>query len=502
MKGVLPVLLVLARLAGLAGLLLIVPLMIAISSGPGDSRELSAYAIPLGVSILLYLASRLFGRGISPQLRSPAQGFQCVVLGWLLFATIGALPYWISGVLPTFADAWFEAMSGFTTTGATVFQSVEAVPPALLLWRAMTQFIGGLGIIALFVAILPALGAGGVVLFRSEVTSSILEDRLRPRVVETARVLWRIYVVLTAAHLLALWLCDVPFFDAVCHSMTTVSTGGFSTRDLSLAAFSSEAQWVTIVFMFLGGTSFLLHGRALQSGIGSYVKSDEFRLYVGILLVAVLTLTVLLMSTAAPMIGTGEPSLDPATHDEGTFSVAVRDAAFQATAIMTSTGYAQTDYNRWPDAARFMMILLMFVGGCAGSTSGGAKVFRFLLVYRTIARQTKMILSPSRVITVRYDGAAVPGDVLLAVSSIVLLFVLIALGGSLFLMFLNVPFEEALSGTVACVLCIGPALGDVGPAGNYSAMPAAAKIFLSVLMLMGRLELYAVLVLIARSRRP
>ena len=501
MKGLLPVLFVLARLAGLAGLLLVVPLKVALATGPGDARELLAYAVPLGVSVLLFLASVAM-RGRVGAIRSPAQGFLCVVLGWLLFATVGALPYWISQALPSYVDAWFEAMSGFTSTGATVFASVEAESSALLPWRAMTQFIGGLGIIALFIAILPALGAGGVVLFRSEVTSSVLEDRLRPRIIETARILWMIYVGLTAANLVALLLCGVPLFDAVCYALTTVATGGFGTRDLSLAAFSPAAQWVTIVFMFLGGTSFLLHGRALQGDVKSYLRSDEFRLYVGLLVVATATITAVLMSTAQPVLGTGDPSLDPAYHDTGSLSVALRDAAFQVTAIMTSAGHASADYDRWPDAARFLIVLLMLIGGCAGSTAGGAKVFRFLLVFRAIGRQMIMLLSPSRVVSVRVDGNAVPRDVLLAVSSLLLLFGLIGAAGTLVLLFLGVPLEEALSGTIACLFCIGPALGDVGPAGNYGGLPAAAKLVLSVLMLMGRLELYAVLVLLARARRP
>lgn len=500
----LPVLYVLSRLAGIAGLLLIFPLLLALFDGQGGSREIVAYLVPLAISGALFLLSRRVARTGRVDLRDSIQGFQCVVLGWLLFALIGALPFWISGALPQFVDAWFEAMSGFTTTGASVFTSVEEVPRDLLLWRAMTQFIGGLGIIALFVAVLPALGAGGVLLFRSEVSTSILQERLRPRIKETARILWMIYCGLCVLEFVALLVCGVPAFDSVCHSLATISTGGFSTQDISLAAYSPAAQWIVTLFMFLGATSFVLHGRALSGDLKAYLRSEEFRLFVAILTVAITLLTLIVMFTAAPIPPesiSGPPSLDPATHDEAHFATAVRDSAFQVMSIMTSTGFASTDYDRWPDSARFLLILLMFIGGCAGSTAGGVKVFRLLLIFRTIASQIVTMISPSRIVTVRYGGDSVPRHALIAATVLLLLFLVLSVFGALALMLMGVHFEEALSGTVACLTCVGPALGDFGPTGNYAEVPAAGKVILAVLMLMGRLELYAVLVLLGSVRR-
>ena len=472
-----------------------------LTSGQWDVRQILAYAVPAVLSVISYLLPRFLPPGHRPQLKTPLQGFLCVVLGWVLFAVLGAVPFWISGALPSFVDCFFEAMSGFTTTGASVFTSVESVPQALLLWRALTQFIGGLGIIALFIAVLPALGAGGVVLFRSEVSSMVLEDRLRPRIKDTAKVLWYLYAGLCLAEFLALMLCGMSGFDAICHAMTTISTGGFSTSDHSLAGFSASAQWVVTLFMFLGGVSFLLHGKAVHGQVKEYLKSEEFLLYAGIVAVAVVLVTLLVMLNAPGEVAPGEVlrPLDVRSHDPG-FMTSFRDAAFQVVSIMTSTGFASADYDAWVDACRFLLLLLMFIGGCSGSTAGGVKVFRFLLIFRAIGRQLSMLYSPSRIVTVRFSGNPVPADALHAACLLLVLWVLTIAFGGLFLMILGVPMIESVTGTLACISCIGPALGDVGPTGNYAHLPALAKLVLSLIMLMGRLELYAVLVILFRLR--
>jgi len=475
----------------MAGLLLLPSLAMELSNDALDVRQILAYVVPAVLSIGAYLLPRLRRDGERPQLKTPLQGFLCVVLGWVLFALIGAVPYWISGALPSFVDGVFESMSGFTTTGASVFTSVEAVPKALLLWRALTQFIGGLGIIALFVAVLPALGAGGVVLFRSEVASKVLEDRLRPRIQDTAKLLWYIYAGLSLAAFLALMLCGMSVFDAACHAMTSVSTGGFSTNDQSLGGYGAGAQWVVILFMFLGGTSFLLHGKAMRGDLKAYWRNEEFALYMCILLAAVGLMVILLMSTAAPVA----PGAEPAG-----FWTSVRDSAFQVTSIMTCCGYASADYDRWPDAGRFLLVVLMLIGACSGSTAGGVKVFRFLLVFRAIGRQLSMLISPSRIVTVRFCAIPVPADALLAACMLLILFVLTTIFGGLVLMLLGVPMLEAVTGTLTCLSCCGPGLGSVGPAGNFSEIPSLGKLVLSLVMLMGRLEFYAVLVLFASRR--
>ncbi|MBI4879515.1 MAG: TrkH family potassium uptake protein [Planctomycetes bacterium] len=502
MNGLLPVLLVLARLAGLAGLLLLAPLALEVAGGAASGRGVLGFALPAALCFALYAAARLGVRGEQPELSTPQQGFLCVGLGWLLFAAIGALPFWISGALDGLVDAFFESMSGFTTTGATVFASVERLPRAILLWRALTHFIGGLGIIALFVAVLPALGAGGVVLLRSEVAPALLEERLRPRIQDTAKVLWYVYAGLCLAECGALLCCGVPFFDALCHSMATISTGGFSTRDQSLGAFSPAAQWVVIAFMFIGGASFLLHAKAVQGDGRAYLRSDEFRLYAGILLVATALTTIATMATHEPGAAAtaGVSPLDPASHDYGSFLTALRHAAFQVTSIMTTTGFVTADYERWPDFVRLLLVALMFIGGCSASTAGGVKVFRYLLILRSARRQVATLLSPNRIVAVRLGGSNVPAETLLAAAMTFALFVLITGVSALVLLLLGVPLIEAASGTAACICCVGPALGVLGPAGNYADLPAVGKLLLSLVMLMGRLEIYAILVLMRLKR--
>ncbi len=503
MLGFLPVLFVIARLSGLAVPLLLVPYLVERLVYGASFHDGAEYLLPAAASLALFLLSHVSMRGHRPHLRTPLQGFLCVTVAWVVFAAIGGLPYLVGGHVDSFVDAFFEAMSGFTTTGASVFPVVEELPKGILLWRAMTQFVGGLGIIALFVAVLPALGAGGVVLFRSEVAPSLLEDRLRPRIHDTAQVLWMVYVGLCLLEFIALMLCDVPAFDAVCHALTTVSTGGFSTQNDSVASFTSSAQWVVIVFMFLGGTSFLLHGRAISGDVKCYLRSEEFLLYVGITLAAIGVASVLLVATRTPVDAASMaalPPIEPDAHDTGLLTT-VRDASFQVLSIMTTTGFCNVDFDRWADPLRFLLVLLMMIGACSGSTAGGIKVFRFLLIWRAIARQVTTLLSPSRVVTVRFSGTAVPNETLLLAMMLLVLFVALAVVGSFFLVLLGVPLLEAITGTVACLCCIGPALGDVGPAGSYAAVPASGKVVLSVLMLMGRLEIYAVLALLGSLGR-
>lgn len=487
------VLVVLARLAGLMGSIMIIPLLACLLYGPGEG-EVGAYLVPIGVGMCLFLASCL--QRDRPVLNAPYQGFLCVVFGWIIFAWLGALPFYLAGALPTMTDAFFESMSGFTTTGASVFTSVAAVPKGLLLWRALTQYIGGLGIIALFVAVLPALGAGGVVLLRSEVSASVLEDRLRPRIRDTAKILWIVYTALCGIQFLLMWLCGVPAFDSLCHAFTTLSTGGFSTDDLSVGAWGPAVQWIVTVFMFLGGTSFVLHGKLLRGELrGGYLKNEEFLLYLGIVVVSVLVTAALLYTTVWPLPSLHPHPLDPAIQDMGVLA-SLRHAAFQVLSVMTTTGFATSDFDRWPDAARYLLVILMCVGSCSGSTAGGIKVFRILLLSRAFLRQLVLLLHPNRVLTLRMGNSSVPEDALRAAAILFIAFVVTTAGGAFVLLLLGVPMEEALTGTIACIMCIGPALGDVGPTGNYAAIPAFGKLTLSVLMLVGRLELYSVMVLL------
>ncbi|MCC7171328.1 MAG: TrkH family potassium uptake protein [Planctomycetes bacterium] len=494
---------VLSRLSLLSALLMVPSLAFALFSSTGSNGEAMAFAIPIGISLAFFsLTAALFGRE-RPQLRETKDGFLSVVLAWVQFVVLGALPFWVSGHLPTFVDGLFESVSGYTTCGASTFRSVEVLPQGILLWRAITHFAGGLGIIALSVAILPALGAGGVVLFRSEAQSSVFEDRIRPRIKETAIALLVIYSGLVLLQAALLWAFGgMTAFEGFVHACATLSTGGFSTRDASMAAFPATAQWITCVFMFLGATSFLLHGRALKGDGVAYLRSEEFRAFALLVVGAVVLMAILVHGrpvTGADGIGEIHV-LDPSQRS-GDWSTSIRDAAFQVLTCVTCTGFATANFDRWPDAARFLLVALMLIGGCTGSTAGGIKVSRMVVFVRTVGRELQQLLRPSRIVTVRFGQNVVPSDALISVATLVALYLGIVAIGAFLLTLMEVPLIESASGSIAAMGCVGPGLGSIGPAGNYADVGAGAKLVLCGLMLTGRLEIYAVLALFALLRR-
>ncbi len=413
----------------------------------------------------------------------PREGFFVVALAWLLVAGLGALPFILLGVLRPI-DAYFEAMSGFTTTGATVIAHVEGLPQALLLWRALTQWLGGMGIIVLAVALLPKLGVGGSQLMDVEAPGPTLE-RLTPRIRETARLLWGIYVGLTALDVLLLVLVGrLSWFDAVAHAFTTLSTGGFSTKDRGFASFSPAAQWITVLFMMLGGLNFALLYRALVRRQPRALYADtEVRFYGALLLGATLALLV--------SVGMSVDNL--------------RHSAFQAVSIMTTTGYASTDFEQWPAAAKMILFVLMFLGGCAGSTAGSIKVIRTWLVFRFIVRETRNVIHPQAVLPIRVSGRVVSEEIVRAVAIFAILYVTIFAFGSIVLLWdvaragLHLGVIEAASAVAATLGNVGPGFGPVGPMGTYAQLPETSKILLIFLMWAGRLELFPVIVLFVRS---
>jgi trk system potassium uptake protein TrkH len=413
----------------------------------------------------------------------PREGFLVVALSWLVIAGLGGTPFVLMGVLDPI-NAYFEAMSGFTTTGATVIAHVEGLPRALLLWRAFTQWLGGMGIIVLAVALLPKLGVGGSQLMDAEAPGPTLE-RLTPRIRETARLLWGIYVGLTALDVLLLvFVGRLGWFDAVAHAFTTLSTGGFSTKDSGFASFSPAAQWVTVFFMMLGGLNFALLYRAIGRRQPRALFADtETRFYGALLLGATLAL-----------LGSVGIGLDNLRH-----------SAFQAVSIMTTTGYASTDFEQWPAAAKMILFVLMFLGGCAGSTAGSIKVIRTWLVFRFIVRETRNVIHPQAVLPIRVSGRVVSEEIVRAVAIFAILYVTIFALGSIVLMWdvaragLNLGIIEAASAVAATLGNVGPGFGLIGPMGTYAQLPETSKILLIFLMWAGRLELFPVIVLFVRS---
>jgi len=418
-------------------------------------------------------------------------GFAVVVLSWVLFAFIGALPYYFCGAMPSFVDCYFESMSGFTTTGSTVLSQVEVLPASVLFWRAMTHWLGGMGIIVLSLAVLPLLGIGGMQLFQAEMPGPT-KDRLAPRIQDTARILWRAYLLFTLLEILLLMLGGVSFFDAVCHSFATLATGGFSTHTASVGFFrSAYVETVIIVFMFLAGVNFSLHHHGLSGRLSAYWRNEEFRLYVWLSGGAVL-LIMLANWHYRTYIGFGDN---------------LRTAAFQVYTVLTTTGFGTADFDQWPAVCKVLLVALMFIGGCAGSTGGGIKVVRFLLFFKYARLQLRSLVHPRAVGAIKMGHVKVPQEVMISILGFFALYIAVFLLASLMVTALGVDLVTGTTAVIATLNNIGPGLNLVGPAQHFGHLPALAKVVLVICMLAGRLELYTLAVLLtpdfwSMARKP
>jgi len=449
-----------------------------IARGAGDPRSaVVALAGAGGLCVAAGAVAWFFTRGAVELTRR--DGFGIVTFGWLATGLAGALPYRFSGVIPSFADAVFESVSGFTTTGASVLQGLEALPRGILFWRSLTHFFGGMGVLVLCVAILPLLGTGGMQLFRAEMPGPS-KDRLTPRIATTAKLLWGVYVLLCAAQTLLLKWGGLSWFDALCHSFATVATGGFSTRSDSIAAFHSPfVETVIIVFMFLAGANFALHFRFLTGAFGAHPRDPEFRCYFAVALLASLGVAALIL---------GRPEF-------ATSGAAVRAAVFQVVSILTTTGFSTANFDLWPNAARFLLVALMLMGACAGSTSGGLKQIRVAIATKQLLREIRRAVMPQSVQRVKLAGQPLEDETVSTVVGYTLLVLAALFAGSLAMTFFTPDLETAVTSAAATLGCIGPGLSAVGPASTYAAIPAAGKAVLIVLMLLGRLEMLAIVVL-------
>lgn len=408
------------------------------------------------------------------------EGYLMVSLGWVVASAFGSLPFLFSGYLPSFADAWFETVSGFTTTGSTVIADVESWPKSLLFWRSLTHWLGGMGIIALFVAIISSIGARANQLFKAEVPGPI-SDKISPRIRETARKLWITYVLISAVCAITLFILGMDLFDALCHTFATMATGGFSTKNNSIAFYTSPwIQWAIIFFMFVSGTNFTLHFLAFKKGRPAvYWRDPEFRLYAGIT-VAASFLVFLSLSWQGTFIGWEER---------------IRAACFQVVSIITTTGYATADYNCWPALASGVLFLMMFVGGSSGSTGGNIKPGRYLIIGRRTIIELKKMIHPKAILPLRFGGKIISDDLLTNVLQFFFLYVLFLASGTLFMSALGLDILSSLTAAATCLGNIGPGFNLVGPTQNFAFMPDSGKYVLSLLMLIGRLEIYPILVL-------
>lgn len=460
---------------------------------------------------------RLFRGG--RELTGVKEGYAIVALGWVWLTLWSCLPLFFylyardvetSGhLLRSFTDAYFEIMSGYTTTGATILTDVEVIPRSLLLLRALTHWLGGMGIITLAIAIFPSLGVTAYSMFRGEVPGPS-KDKLAPKLAQTVSVLWGVYVLFTGAEAALLWLGDMNLFEAVCHAFATMATGGFSTEDASVAAYQSDyIEWVITIFMFLAGVNFVLHYRALRGDVGSLTSSPEFRFYSGVIVGAILVFTlVLYFNGPAPMdraqASWRHEAIPTEAFEEhyriqeeqvGTLYGSFRTSAFQVVSVTTTTGFCTADFDLWPDFLRFALILLMFFGGCAGSTGGGIKMVRIMLVLKLALTQLRKLSQPRLVAPVKLARQVVDDKQMVSVMAFFVLFTTLFLATGLAMTLFVPDLTTALAASIATIGNIGPGLAGVGAIENYSWIPIPGKWILVFSMLLGRLEIFTVLVI-------
>ncbi len=406
------------------------------------------------------------------------EGFIIVSLVWIVFSFFGSLPFVISNSIPNFTNAFFETMSGFTTTGSSILDNIEALPHGMLFWRSIIQWLGGMGIIVLSLAILPVFGIGGMQLFVAEVPGPT-PDKISPRIRQTAKTLWVIYLGFTVAETLLLWIGGMSLFDSVCHSFTTMATGGFSTKQASVAYWQSPyIQYVITIFMFFAGTNFTLSYLAIKGRFKTVIHDEEFKYY------SIFTIGFTLMVFGGLLI----------TTQLGVEN-AFRDALFQVVSIITTTGYATADYLLWTPMLTILIFTLFFFGGSAGSTGGGIKIMRIVLLFKNSYHELRRLIHPHAVIPVRFNNRSVDTKTITNILAFFMLY-FIVFGISTIIFTLIEPDMETSMGAVAtCLGNIGPGLGKVGPAENFLYIKPVGKWFLSFLMLLGRLELFTVLVL-------
>jgi trk system potassium uptake protein TrkH len=452
-----------------------IPIAASLLTGGPDIKALGvSFALTFLAGGLLYFVTR---RQKRIELRH-REGFAVVTFSWLAISLCSAFTYMISGTVTNFTDAYFESMAGFTTTGSSVLSNLEEIPHGILMWRSLTQWMGGMGIIVFSLAILPMLGAGGMQLFKAEVPE-IGVEKLKPRIIDMSKSLWYIYTGLTALLAVSLIISGMSLFDALCHAFTTMATGGFSTKSASIAHFNSTAIDIIItVFMFLAGVNFSLHFYALRGKISKVLKSTELRFYCSVVAISIVLVTGYLVYKGVM------PLPD-----------ALRYSSFQVISIVTTTGYATADYELWPIFTQMLILSLMFFGGMVGSTGGGMKQVRILLMLKQAYRELYHLIHPHAMSVLKLDDRNVPKETLGGIWGFLFLYILIGVVASLFMTALGVDIITASSTVISSLSNVGPALGSAGPAENYAMIPSAGKWVLIFCMLAGRLEIYTVILI-------
>ena len=409
------------------------------------------------------------------------EGFVCVATAWLVMSLFGALPFVIGGSIPSYIDALFETASGFTTTGATILSDIEALPYGILFWRSFTHWIGGMGVLVFMLAIMPSEGGQSMYLLRAEVAGPT-KDKLVPKLKQSAMILYGIYVVMTVVQIVLLLIVKMPLYDAIVNAFSTAGTGGFSVKNASIAAYSNPAaEWIIAIFMLLFGINFNIYFLILLRRFGKALKSEELRVYL------LLTLGVTAIITINTLKSTASTSQ------------AIRDAFFQVTSIFSTTGFATADYELWPMLSQSLLWLLLLFGACAGSTTGGLKLSRVLLLVKNSLRELKHLLHPRSVNVVRIDGEAVPEERLRSATNYLAIYLSLLTLSTILLSIGNTPLLTNLTASLTCLNNVGPGFGLVGPSENFGFFAAPAKLLLTFVMLIGRLEIMPMLILFSPS---
>ncbi len=420
------------------------------------------------------------------------EGYLIVTLGWLMLAFTGTLPYLFTGAIPNFTNAFFETLSGYSTTGSSILTDIESMPKGILFWRSATHWIGGMGIIVLTVAILPLLGIGGMQLFMAEAPGPSA-DKMHPRITETAKRLWLIYFSLTFTEFFLLKLAGMTWFDAINHAMATMSTGGFSTKNASIAHYNNFPliQYIITAFMFVAGTNFVLTYFALKGKISRVFRSEEFKYYFFGIIGLTIIVSIIIIFFQDPNLVTSVNHPKPYGNVESGF----RHAVFQVVSILTTTGFVSADYTMWSSLATMIFFFIFFIGGSAGSTSGGVKIVRHIVIIKNSILEFKKLLHPNAIIPLRYDGAGIPKNIVFNILSFFVLYIVIFIFSSIVFTFFGLDFDSAIGATTSSLGNIGPAIGSVSPVDNFAHLSVPAKWFCTFLMLIGRLELFTVIIL-------
>ena len=457
------------------GLFMVLALVFALYYKGNDFQgiiESLVITISIG-AILFFLTNKNTRRELQTK-----EVFILVSFSWITLCMFGTLPYLLSHTIGSYIDVIFETVSGFTTTGSSILKDIEIIPKGILFWRSETHWIGGMGIIVLALAVLPALKFGGTSLFAAE-SSVVVQEKIQPRMVEIAKRLWAIYLLLTLAEALLLVIGGMPFYDSLCHAFGTIATGGFSTKNESIGGYSPYIQYVVMIFMFLAGINFFMHYFLLRGRLKNVIKNEELRTYIFIIVLSGLAVSLVLIFKDSTGI---EPAL--------------RNGYFQVVSILTATGFTTTDYLVWPAPAWLIIFSLMLIGACSGSTGGGMKVIRHVILFKKLYINLKQALHPRGILLLKYNGKSISDDLIHKVISFIFFYILVFAVGTVIMTAIGMDIRSSAGSVITCLGGIGPGIGSVGPAGNFAHVPQLGKIFLSFIMILGRLEIYTLLVVL------